>query len=70
MTFVLNGETVAEQLFNTDIHRSWQEIVDAGILHEQDNVLVVSARADDDADRNKGSEVVISDVVIHYRRHI
>ena len=70
VTFLLNGEIVSDQLFNTDINRSWQEIFDAGILQEEDNVLVVNASAADDDDRDKGCEVVISDVVIFYKRDI
>jgi hypothetical protein len=63
VTFVLNSEIISDQLFNTDMHRSWHEIFDANILQEQDNVLVVNAYGD-------GAEVVISDVVILYRLEI
>jgi hypothetical protein len=45
------------------------DLPDAGILQEDNNVLVVNARADDD-DRDKGIEVVISDVVIYHKRDI
>jgi hypothetical protein len=62
VTFMLNGDSIGSQLFDTDMHRSWQEIFDAGILREDDNVLVVNAHGDGD--------VVISDVVILYKREV
>jgi hypothetical protein len=57
----LNDTIVVDQIFNTGIHRSWHEIVEADILKTADNEMRALAI---------GAEIVISDVVLLYRMDI
>lgn len=59
LTASINGTQVIYQTFDTDMHRSWHEIVDASVLKEFDNDLAFVSW---------GADIIVSDIVMLYRR--